>query len=57
MFLLGMLPIVVVILGRFFERESERFEQGQGDREAVRRGDRAAVGGWLGDSGGGSGGC
>jgi MFS family permease len=41
-FLLGVLPIVAVILGRFFVRESERFEQVQSDREAVRRGDRAA---------------
>src|SRR3984885_5265644 len=40
-FLLGVLPIVAVILGRFFVRESERFEQVQSDREAVRRGDRA----------------
>ncbi len=38
-FLLGVLPIVAVILGRFFVRESERFEQVQSAREA----DPAAV--------------
>jgi MFS family permease len=43
-FLLGVLPIVAVILGRFFVRESERFEQVQSAREAVRRGDLAALG-------------
>jgi MFS family permease len=42
-FLLGVLPIVAVILGRFFVRESERFEQVQSAREAVRRGDVAAI--------------
>jgi MFS family permease len=42
-FLLGVLPIVAVILGRFFVRESERFEHVQKVREAVRQGDQAAV--------------
>ena len=42
-FLLGVLPIVAVILGRFFVRESERFEHVQNVREAVRQGDQAAV--------------
>ncbi len=38
-----MLPIVAVIFGRFFVRESERFEHVQSVRNAVRQGDRAAV--------------
>jgi MFS family permease len=42
-FLLGILPIVAVILGRFFVRESERFEHVQNVRRAVRAGDAAAV--------------
>src|ERR1700742_5334987 len=42
-FLLGVLPIVAVILGRFFVRESERFEHVQSVRRAVREGDQAAV--------------
>ncbi len=42
-FLLGVLPIVAVILGRFFVRESQRFEHVQNVRKAVREGDQAAV--------------
>jgi MFS family permease len=42
-FLLGVLPIVAVILGRFFVRESERFEHVQNVRKAVREGDQEAV--------------
>src|SRR5580692_2669934 len=42
-FLLGVLPIVAVILGRFFVRESERFEHVQSVRKAVRAGDQEAV--------------
>ena len=42
-FLLGVLPIVAVILGRFFVRESERFEHVQNVRKAVREGDQSAV--------------
>jgi MFS family permease len=42
-FLLGVLPIVAVILGRFFVRESERFEHVQHVRKAVREGDQEAV--------------
>src|ERR1700722_4003837 len=42
-FLLGVLPIVAVILGRFFVRESERFEHVQSVRKAVREGDQQAV--------------
>lgn len=42
-FLLGVLPIVAVILGRFFVRESERFEHVQSVRHAVRQGNHAAV--------------
>ncbi|MGC2403133.1 MAG: MFS transporter [Acidobacteriaceae bacterium] len=42
-FLLGVLPIVAVILGRFFVRESERFEHVENVRRAVREGDQAAV--------------
>ena len=42
-FLLGVLPIVAVIAGRFFIRESERFEHVQNVRDAVRRGDQATV--------------
>jgi MFS family permease len=38
-FLLGVLPIVAVILGRFFVRESERFENVQKTRAATRQGD------------------
>lgn len=43
-FLLGVLPILAVIAGRFFVRESERFEHLQRVRDAVRRGDQIAVG-------------
>jgi MFS family permease len=42
-FLLGVLPIVAVILGRFFVRESERFEHVQSVRHAARVGDHAAL--------------
>jgi MFS family permease len=42
-FLLGVLPIVAVILGRFFVRESERFEHVQNVRKAVREGDQETV--------------
>src|SRR3984885_9175033 len=42
-FLLGVLPIVAVILGRFFVRESDRFEQVKSLRKAVRQGDQAAA--------------
>ena len=42
-FLLGVLPLVAVILGRFFVRESERFEHVQHVRKAVREGDQEAV--------------
>jgi MFS family permease len=42
-FLLGVLPIVAVILGRFFVRESERFEQVQNIRAAAPQGDRVTV--------------
>jgi MFS family permease len=42
-FLLGVLPIFAVILGRFFVRESERFEQVKSLRNAVRQGDHTAV--------------
>jgi MFS family permease len=38
-FLLGVLPIVAVILGRFFVRESERFEQVQQAHTGVSPGD------------------
>jgi MFS family permease len=42
-FLLGVLPILAVILGRFFVRESERFEHVQNIRAAPRQGDRATI--------------
>jgi MFS family permease len=42
-FLLGLLPIIAVILGRFFVRESERFEHLQSVRNAVRQGDHVTV--------------
>src|SRR6202041_1516883 len=42
-FLLGVLPIAAVIFGRFFVRESDRFEQVKSLRKAVRQGDQAAV--------------
>ena len=42
-FLLGVLPIVAVMLGRLFVRESERFEHVQSVRSAIRKGDHAAV--------------
>ena len=42
-FLLGVLPILAVIAGRFFVRESERFEHVQNVRQAVRQGDQAAI--------------
>jgi MFS family permease len=42
-FLLGVLPIVAVIAGRFFVRESERFEHVQEVRRAVRQGDQTTV--------------
>jgi MFS family permease len=42
-FLLGVLPIVAVIAGRFFVREPERFEHLQKLRRAVRAGDQGAV--------------
>ena len=42
-FLLGVLPIVAVMAGRLFIRESERFEHIQEVRQAHRNGDRARV--------------
>ena len=42
-FLLGVLPILVVMLGRFFVRESERFEHLQQVRAAHRAGDQASL--------------
>ena len=42
-FLLGVLPIAAVIFGRYFVRESDRFEQVKSLRKAVRQGDQAAV--------------
>ncbi len=42
-FLLGVLPILAVILGRLFIRESERFEHLQQVRTAHRAGDRTRV--------------
>ncbi|WP_084712352.1 MFS transporter [Tanticharoenia sakaeratensis] len=42
-FLLGVLPLVAVIAGRFFIRESERFEHLQDVREAQRAGNADAV--------------
>ena len=42
-FLLGIIPIVAVIVGRIFIRESERFEHVQAVKEASRAGDRARL--------------
>ena len=43
MFLLGVLPILVVMVGRIFIKESERFEHLQQVRAAHRSGDKARV--------------
>lgn len=42
-FVLGVLPIAAVIAGRFFVRESDRFEHVQNVRKAIREGDHAGA--------------
>lgn len=42
-FLLGVIPIIAVIIGRIFIKESERFEHVQAVKAARRRGDDAAL--------------